>query len=205
MRLTIKQLPLLSLLVLTLNSFVLSSCQKHSVHKQGHYTSFQLSSRSIASLAEQTNLPKTYQKQDMKQIYVFCAAISKDPKDCYSAKLNEFLAKTSNESPLSATQQEKLMNYYQFENIKQEINIITTSILEKNKFEFETIIKERSDLCNSLKNEEIEACLKLNIDQKSLAVLNKYYEKNNDINAHEYLYLTKRFENHLKYLIVKNN
>ena len=161
----------LSLIVLSL--FIVS-CQKGQIYKTGYLSSFNIQSRSIASVGSEQNI-------DAKQILIYCEMTSKNLQDCFYKSAKTYKLNTSKHS---------------FHKTKKELATVAGLYINSINPKFEKTVNDRVKFCNKNSLYNFKRCLKLNSIKLTMKILNEEH-KNARFNAQEYLYLKKKILNTL--------
>jgi hypothetical protein len=176
----------------------LSSCQKNSIKRFGHYTESKAEiSRTIASSNESKPLKSFAKYYDLKQVYIYCKVNSVHEKNCYENNLNKIISNYEiKNGKLKESEKNEINN--KFGSIQANVYTITNKIMTKVIPHISKLVNKREAFCQKNSTYYLERCLNQYVETDTMKVLNTYQKHNKNINGHEYLYLKKHIVKEFK-------
>lgn len=191
---------IINALVLLVTAVTIASCQKKNIHQSGYFTDYQLpmSGRIPASIAP-TIKNGFSNKQDSKQIYIYCYQNSLKVQQCYEHHFNQMLNDfVINNSDINSQTINLLREENKFEIVKQQVELIKQDIISNMKINFDKLVASRYEFCKINAKKNPDRCMTQYLTRDSLALLNSYQFKNKPMNGHEYIYLKNIIQENLK-------
>lgn len=171
---------------------IMAGCQKAVIHHKGFFTS--LAKQSPGRMPASSGYEN---RQDPKQIFIYCKVNDVSPKSCYQRHLSESLANFAKQNNLSVGQLEALKEKHSYSSVELQVDSALKTVSAAISANMGKTVTNRVQFCKEHAS-RMEKCLKQYLKKETFQILNAYQESNRSMNGHEYLFLKNHIQANLE-------